>query len=66
MNRGRIAKRLGERGCAPTHNGTPNEKHNDGPDSRADETSPFTGVIPAKSLAEVSGDECSDDAKQCG
>ena len=33
--------------------------------SRADETSPFTRVIPAKSL-EVGGDECSDDAKECG
>ena len=42
---------LGKRAPAPASNGTPNQKHDDGPNGRANQTSALTRVIPAKSLS---------------
>ena len=58
-----LATDLRKRGSTPTCDGAPNKKHNDGPNRRANETCTFTGMIPAKSLTEISSDESAHNAK---
>jgi|GEM_PF-2332278 hypothetical protein len=38
------------KGTPPPGNGTPNKKHDDGPNGRANQTSPLACAIPAESL----------------
>jgi hypothetical protein len=57
---------LRKRAPLPASNGTPNKKHDDGPNGRTNKTGTLACAIPAESLSQEARDECSHDAQDCG
>jgi hypothetical protein len=57
---------LGKGAALPASNSSPNKKHDDRPKGRTNEASTLSCFIPAKSLAQIGGDECANNAQNCG
>ena len=61
----RLEFSLGKGAALPASDSSPNQKHDDRPNGRTDETSTLACLIPAESLAQIRGDECANNPQNC-